>query len=266
MPALALSGAFLLVAGAVTWAAGAVAAKQATREVFTWAGVEHAIIDSLELSVVAGSAILLPWVFGLAMYSAWWKGGGGSNGGGAAADTATLLVAAVQALALSTLLLSATVTWTADMDAARYRLGGGPGPRDPGPPSGGGGKWGPPPPQAAPPPLDAASAMAAATTAPSAPPAGGLSPMCPSQCLDISAVVKVFKLPLPPCFCGQQWLLRDLFTHMDAAVRGLAAALSGAAVCWLGSLALVLWSSEERVRAVGGIFAGGGAGGPSARA
>jgi hypothetical protein len=256
MPLLALSGSFFLFAGAVAWAAGAVAAKRATREVFTWAGVEHAIIDSLEWAVVAGSAILIPWVLGLALYSAWWKGGNSSSNSGAA-DSSTLLVASVQALALSTLVLAATVTWTADMDAARERLGGGRSSAHSGP-GGGGGGWGPPPPAA----VQAASSAAAAVPPPLPPQPPSFGPAdCPSQCLDISAVVKVFKLPLPPCFCGQQWLLRDLYTHMDAAVRGLAAALSGAAACWLGSLALVLWSSEERVRAVGGIFGGPAAAG-----
>ena len=43
---------------------------------------------------------------------------------------------------------------------------------------------------------------------------------------------------------------------MDDAVRGLAAAVAGASACWLGSVALLLWATEERVRAVGGIFSG----------
>jgi hypothetical protein len=248
MPTLALAGAFLLIAGAATWAGGAVVAKTATRQIFTWAGVEHAVIDALELSVVAGAAVLLPWVVSLAAYAAWWKGGGagggsgggGGSNGGRSADSGVLLMAALQALAVSTLLFTATVAWTADMGAARDRLGGGPS-HHPDPAGGGGRPWGPPPP--------------APVGDPTPPPTPGAGPLCPDQCLDISAVVKVFKLPLPPCFCGQQWLLRDLYVHMDDAIRALAAATSGASACWIGSVALVLWAAEERVRAVGGIFA-----------
>jgi len=225
---------------------------------------------------VVGSAVLIPWVVGLALYSAWWKGGsagGGSNnnsgsdvvggaGGGGGGDSGTLLLSSLTALAVSTLLLSATVTWTADMDAARARLGGGPGHSDS---PGGGGGWGPP--HAARAPGDAAAAYAAAYAAGSdlaplpfsapAAPHGAPNPVaCPAECLDISAVVKIFKLPLPPCFCGQRWLLADLYSHMDDALRGLAAAGSGAGACWLGSVALLLWASEERVLAVGGTFGG----------
>jgi len=79
MPPLAVAGALLLVAGAATWAGGALAAKAATRQVFTWAGVEHAFIDRLELVSGLASGRRAGGGGGRVGLFCFWRGGEGAR-------------------------------------------------------------------------------------------------------------------------------------------------------------------------------------------
>uniref|UniRef100_A0A383VMH1 Uncharacterized protein n=1 Tax=Tetradesmus obliquus TaxID=3088 RepID=A0A383VMH1_TETOB len=277
IPAVPLACSLLIITGLPMWAAGMLQARATTDSIFKDLGVAADSVDRLKAAVLTAVLLLSPLVAVVLGLNVWLEASRAARPGHTGlslshyTSSSTKVNAAnwVLLLLLAVVALSGSITWLSTMSGALSATAGGGGGGPPGPP------WWPPAAAAAaaapPPPaapvsskptptqdLHVTAAPAPAAAAP-APPAkqhthtllaaaeGAAENQCPPGCVDLGVIAALFGLP-GGCFC-QTWLLADLNSKLQEAVRSLSIAVAGAALLLVGQSLLFGYLAGQAVHA-----------------